>query len=71
MPRMDGLEFLSRLRQSPEHAGTPAILMTSADLSGDPEKARRLALERCQSLAKPMTYAGYVELAVRIKTQYP
>ena len=35
MPEMDGFEFLSELRKTPDWEGIPVVVLTSKDLSGD------------------------------------
>jgi CheY-like chemotaxis protein len=40
MPQMDGFEFLERLRQFPDFASVPVVVLTAADLT--PEDHRRL-----------------------------
>jgi two-component system chemotaxis sensor kinase CheA len=47
MPIMDGLDFLARLRQDPQTAGIPFVLLTSIDDLATFEKASGLGADRC------------------------
>lgn len=51
MPVMDGLLFVSELRESPETAGIPVVLVTAIDLTGVISRARELGVKHL--LAKP------------------
>lgn len=47
MPRMDGFEFLSRLRAGPLHRDTPVIVVTARDLSEqDHDRLETLGVNR-------------------------
>lgn len=51
MPVMDGLLFVSELRESPETSEIPVVLVTAIDLSGVISRARELGVKHL--LAKP------------------
>jgi len=42
MPRMNGLEFLSELRNDPELANTPVIILTTSEMPSDLAEAQCL-----------------------------
>jgi two-component system, chemotaxis family, sensor kinase CheA len=47
MPRMDGFEFLTRLRATPGHGNTPVIVVTARDLSEkDHQRLRSMGVKR-------------------------
>ena len=51
MPVMDGLLFVSELRENPATSGVPVVLVTAIDLSGVISRARELGVKLL--LAKP------------------
>ena len=51
MPGMDGFELLSRIRERPEHASTPALFLTAKD--GPTDRVSGLALGADDYVAKP------------------
>ena len=51
MPVMDGLLFVSELREDPETSGIPVVLVTGIDLTGVISRARELGVKLL--LAKP------------------
>lgn len=40
MPEMDGYEFVTELRKSPEHADTPVIMLTDLSVIKDMQKGK-------------------------------
>ena len=62
MPDMDGFSFVAALRQSPEFADQPVILLTSGRQTGDAARARQLGV--AAELSKPV---GRVELLAAIR----
>ena len=54
MPGMDGFELLSRIRERPEHASTPALFLTAKD--GPTDRVSGLALGADDYVAKPVSY---------------
>jgi CheY-like chemotaxis protein len=52
MPEMDGFMLAEQLRGSPHHVGTPIVLLTSADRSGDYDRYKRLGIS--SHLMKPI-----------------
>jgi len=65
MPRMGGMELLSRLRSDPKWAGTPIIVVTSKDLS---EEEERVLAENTQAVVGK---AGATDLKNRLNTFFP
>ncbi|HKS14338.1 MAG TPA: CheR family methyltransferase [Pseudomonas sp.] len=59
MPRMDGHELVSALRQTKLHRFTPAIALTGYDMGHDPHKTRDAGFDR--HLTKPVQYEELVE----------
>jgi len=51
MPVMDGMLFVSELRENPETSGIPVVLVTAIDLTGVLPRARELGIKHL--LAKP------------------
>jgi two-component system chemotaxis response regulator CheY len=44
MPKMDGFSFIERVRQRPEHATTPIVVLTMEDAREDRERAWKLGV---------------------------
>ncbi len=65
MPEMDGLEFCERIRQSPEHADIPFILLTAH--SGAGERIRGLRSGADEYLVKPI---NTTDLVARVEILY-
>ncbi|MBF0395207.1 MAG: response regulator [Desulfobacterales bacterium] len=42
MPRMDGLEFLKKIQQSPSYSSIPVIILTTEGQNADKDKAFKL-----------------------------
>jgi signal transduction histidine kinase/DNA-binding response OmpR family regulator/HAMP domain-containing protein len=63
MPEMDGFEFLAKLRESPELATTPVIIVTAADLS---EEDRRRLQGGVEHVLEKAAY-GQEELLAEIR----
>jgi CheY-like chemotaxis protein len=54
MPRLDGFEFLDRLRQIPEMFETPVVFLTTSALASDVIEAKHSSA--CSYIVKPETY---------------
>ena len=63
MPGIDGYEILRQLKQHPDHAHIPVIILTASDL-GDAARQRARELGAAQYLEKPI---GSEELLAEIK----
>ncbi|MGF1578323.1 MAG: response regulator [Gemmataceae bacterium] len=66
MPEMDGFGFTQCVRENPEHANTPVILLTSADRSGDIQKCRELGI--AAHLMKPIKQSMLLDAIVNAVT---
>ncbi|PYT05004.1 MAG: hybrid sensor histidine kinase/response regulator, partial [Acidobacteria bacterium] len=53
MPEMDGFAVAEKIRQNPELAGVPIMMMTSNDQRGDAERCRKLGV--ASHVTKPVT----------------
>ena len=66
MPRMDGFTFLRRMRDIPDMAATPVVLLTTSGHSRNAEEARRSSA--VSYVIKPDTYPqlqGRLDAAIR------
>lgn len=54
MPRLDGFEFLDRLRRIPAMFDTPVVFLTTSALASDVIEARHSSA--CSYIVKPETY---------------
>lgn len=64
MPRMNGIEFLRRLRSDPALAATPVIVLTTSNNEHDKIEAYNLNV--AGYLVKPVTFAEFSELMVTL-----
>jgi PAS domain S-box-containing protein len=64
MPKIDGFEFLTRLRAMPEHDSVPVIVWTTKDLSSDDHKR----LHRCAQSVLLKGYDRNVSLTQQMRT---
>lgn len=53
MPVMSGLEFIEKLRQNPETAQTPVIMLTARGFAIEEQQRQQLAVSAC--LSKPFS----------------
>ena len=60
MPRMNGIEFLKALRDDPDLALTPVVVLTTSDDERDKIKAYNLNV--AGYLLKPVTFINFVEV---------
>lgn len=60
MPRMNGIEFLRALREDPDLALTPVVVLTTSDDERDKIKAYNLNV--AGYLLKPVTFINFVEV---------
>lgn len=58
MPKMNGLEFLQTLRNDPELASIPVIVLTTSD--EDRDKIEAYNLNVAGYILKPVTFANFV-----------
>src|SRR5581483_1153367 len=65
MPRMDGLEFLRRIKSEPRLRNIPIGILTSSDHEADREAALRLGAG-CY-LMKPSDLDAYAEIVGRVR----
>jgi CheY-like chemotaxis protein len=60
MPRMNGIEFLREVRQDPELAPTPVVVLTTSNDERD--KVHAFDLNVAGYLLKPVTFANFCEV---------
>jgi CheY-like chemotaxis protein len=60
MPRMNGIEFLRELRNDPELAPTPVVVLTTSN--DDRDKVEAFNLNVAGYLIKPVTFVDFCEL---------
>lgn len=59
MPRMNGIEFLRKLREDPDHRLTPVVVLTTSDDERDRVNAYDLNVSGY--ILKPVTLTNFVE----------
>jgi CheY-like chemotaxis protein len=65
MPRMDGLEFLHRLKEDPRLRNIPVAFLTSSGDENDRSEAQRLGVS--QYMRKPSDLDDYAQVVARVK----
>ena len=60
MPRMNGIEFLRALRQDPDLAATPVVVLTTSNEERD--RIDAYGLNVAGYLLKPVTFANFCEV---------
>lgn len=68
MPRMNGIEFLEELRQDPELASTPVVVLTTSN--DDRDKVAAYNLNVAGYLLKPVTFAEFAELMAALNNYW-
>jgi CheY-like chemotaxis protein len=64
MPKMNGLEFLQKLRADPELRATPVIVLTTSDEDKDRVEAYRLNV--AGYILKPVTFSSFAQVMVAL-----
>jgi two-component system, sensor histidine kinase and response regulator len=64
MPEIDGVTLVSELRQDPDLAGLPAIMLTSGDNTGDSARCRELGIGA--RLLKPIKQSELFDAVVSV-----
>lgn len=67
MPRLNGFETVSRLRQDPRTAGIPVVMVTGRAQSADLERGEEVGVEAY--LTKPFEPAELVDVVSRLARQ--
>ncbi len=62
MPRMNGLEFLKKLREDPEWSKTPVVILTTSEENSDLTEAYKLNV--AGYLVKPIEFLDFVKIMV-------
>lgn len=68
MPKMDGTEFLRRLRDEPDLRGIPVVVLTTSDDERD--IASSYALGANAYMVKPAAFDGMVSMAKIVKAHW-
>jgi len=64
LPRMDGIEFLQRLRADDELARTPVVILTTSDAESD--RTRAYDFNVAGYIVKPVTFGSFVDAVVTL-----
>ena len=64
MPRMNGIEFLRELRNDPELAPTPVVVLTTSN--DDQDKVEAYHLNVAGYLLKPVTFINFCDVMVTL-----
>ena len=61
MPRMNGFEFLRRMKALPDLATIPVVVLTTSEFNGDISQSYALGANSC--ITKPGDFEQLVEIA--------
>jgi len=61
MPRMDGFEFLRRVKPTPDLAAIPVVVLTTSEFDKDLSQSYALGAKSC--ITKPGDFERLVEVA--------
>jgi CheY-like chemotaxis protein len=64
MPRMNGIEFLRELRNDPQLAATPVVVLTTSN--DDQDKVKAYHLNVAGYLLKPVTFINFCDVMVTL-----
>lgn len=64
MPKMNGLEFLSKIREHPELKLTPVIVLTTSDEDRDRVEAYNLNV--AGYILKPVTFSNFADVMIAL-----
>lgn len=64
MPKMNGIEFLKSLREDPDLAHTPVVVLTTSN--DEQDKVQAYDLNVAGYLLKPVTFTNFVELTAAL-----
>ncbi len=64
MPRMNGLEFLERIKQDPNNRSIPVIILTTSTEYQD--RSQSFDLSVAGYMVKPVNYKQFVEMMITI-----
>jgi CheY-like chemotaxis protein len=64
MPRMNGIEFLRELRNDPELAATPVVVLTTSN--DDQDKVSAYNMNVAGYLLKPVTFQNFCDVMVAL-----
>lgn len=68
MPRVDGFDLLSWLKERPEFEGLPRIVLTASALEGDRKRAKELGCS--EYLVKPSGFDKLIEVAAHLDDEW-
>lgn len=68
MPRMDGFEFLRRLKSQPDLSAIPVVVLTTSEFDNDLSQSYTLGANSC--VTKPGDFEQLVEIARAVHTYW-
>jgi CheY-like chemotaxis protein len=68
LPKIDGLEFLRRIKADPRTNSIPVIVLTGSKDSQDITECKRLGVENY--IIKPLSFQSFSEVSLRLNLQW-
>lgn len=68
MPRMNGREFLTKIKADPQLASIPVVVLTTSDIERDVEASYRLGA--CSFITKPLEIEQFIETVRQVGTYW-